>query len=70
MTHMQQKFTHNRTAKYSQRLSSKIGVLKKEKVTFSSAFSILTASDMTVGRFSTDQSVCVVGQTFIMLSNV
>lgn len=33
MSHMQQKFTHNQTAKYSQRLSSKIGVLKKEKVT-------------------------------------
>lgn len=32
MTHMQQKLTHNRAAKYSQRLTSKITNLKKEKV--------------------------------------
>lgn len=32
MTHMQQKLTHNKAAKYSQRLTSKIAALKKEKV--------------------------------------
>lgn len=32
MTHMQQKLTHNKAAKYSQRLTSKIATLKKEKV--------------------------------------
>ncbi|XP_035515431.1 coiled-coil domain-containing protein 40 [Morone saxatilis] len=32
MTHMQQKLTHNKAAKYSQRLTSKIASLKKEKV--------------------------------------
>ncbi|XP_071361508.1 coiled-coil domain-containing protein 40 [Trachinotus anak] len=31
MTHMQQKLTHNKAAKYSQRLTSKITALKKEK---------------------------------------
>ncbi|TKS69266.1 Coiled-coil domain-containing protein 40 [Collichthys lucidus] len=32
MTHMQQKLTHNKAAKYSQRLTSKIATLKKEKI--------------------------------------
>ncbi|XP_051240947.1 coiled-coil domain-containing protein 40 [Dicentrarchus labrax] len=32
MTHMQQKLTHNKAVKYSQRLTSKIASLKKEKV--------------------------------------
>lgn len=32
MTHMQQKLTHSKAAKYSQRLTSKIAALKKEKV--------------------------------------
>ncbi|XP_018534051.1 coiled-coil domain-containing protein 40 isoform X1 [Lates calcarifer] len=32
MTHMQQKLTHNKAAKYSQRLTSKITALKKEKI--------------------------------------
>ena len=32
MTHMQQKLTHNKAAKYSQQLTSKIATLKKEKV--------------------------------------
>lgn len=32
MTHMQQKLTHNKAAKYSQQLTSKIATIKKEKV--------------------------------------
>ncbi|XP_023262649.1 coiled-coil domain-containing protein 40 [Seriola lalandi dorsalis] len=32
MTHMQQKLTHNKAAKYSQWLTSKIATLKKEKI--------------------------------------
>lgn len=32
MIHMQQKLTHNKAAKYSQRLTSKMTTLKKEKV--------------------------------------
>lgn len=32
MTTMQQKLTHNKAAKYSQRLTSKIATLRKEKV--------------------------------------
>ncbi|XP_067440355.1 coiled-coil domain-containing protein 40 [Thunnus thynnus] len=32
MTHMQQKLTHNKAAKYSQRLTNKIASLKKEKI--------------------------------------
>lgn len=32
MTYMQQKLTHNRAAKYSQKLTSKTATLKKEKV--------------------------------------
>uniref|UniRef100_A0A3Q3GDB2 Coiled-coil domain 40 molecular ruler complex subunit n=1 Tax=Labrus bergylta TaxID=56723 RepID=A0A3Q3GDB2_9LABR len=32
MTNMQQKLTHNKAAKYSERLTSKIALLKKEKV--------------------------------------
>ncbi|XP_038570330.1 coiled-coil domain-containing protein 40 isoform X2 [Micropterus salmoides] len=32
MTHMQQKLIHNKAAKYSQRLTSKIATLKKEKI--------------------------------------
>ncbi|XP_070832310.1 coiled-coil domain-containing protein 40 isoform X1 [Chaetodon trifascialis] len=32
MTHMQQKLTHNKAAKYSERLTSKLATLKKEKI--------------------------------------
>lgn len=32
MTYMQQKLTHNRAAKYSQKLTSQTAALKKEKV--------------------------------------
>ena len=35
MTHMQQKLTHNKAAKYSQRLTNKMATLKKEKVKIS-----------------------------------